>query len=663
MATQINIHSLNLDITTNSPELIAAQELKNQLEIELQGVDGIIDILTNVKYPGGATSDIDILVFLDLHNYGIKYQGREIDICKLVFILELKEHPINKIRRRGIIYDVHYKGGWKNASAQSETQNNDLRNYITSTWKCPYAPFIYNFIWFHGVNQEDIDALCGGKQPINDYALPHKFTLVTLLQQLVEIKPVAVDDYNIVNSFWKIERYGGPRQQDIVHHFTNARILDASTLTQKRLNLLSAKEVQTMIDNEKISQNQLTVFKGRAGTGKTIKILQYAIHLHNQEGGKRCLLLTYNQALVGDIRRLLFLCGMSTKIDQKTVQIQTLHSFFLELMYNIGTRKDRKIGDPESYYSQDGGYIKDLDQLGKKVGEIHKDSSSLYVCENPDFSIDWDYVLIDEAQDWLDLERDILYQIYGSNRVVVADGVDQFMRGHQYTCWTEGIVQANIHSSKHSLRQKASLLTFVNAFSDIMKLSWKIEPNHDYIGGCVDIMKGYNSKYHISLLQECELNEAKPYDILFLVPPTDVKDGGGFIKYDLFEKAGIKLFDGTIRSNRERYSTDVDCSRIYQYDSCRGLEGWCVICYDFDLLYNYKYKQYLYQLTQGQIQMDDIVASNDEKAKALTALWLLMPLTRAIHHLVITLHDPNCEFSQQLKKLANTFNGIITWYD
>ena len=84
MATQINIHSLNLDITTNSPELITAQELKNQLEIELQGVDGIIDILTNVKYPGGATSDIDILVFLDLHNYGIKYQGREIDICKLM---------------------------------------------------------------------------------------------------------------------------------------------------------------------------------------------------------------------------------------------------------------------------------------------------------------------------------------------------------------------------------------------------------------------------------------------------------------------------------------------------------------------------------------------------------------------------------------------------
>ena len=42
---------------------------------------------------------------------------------------------------------------------------------------------------------------------------------------------------------------------------------------------------------------------------------------------------------------------------------------------------------------------------------------------------DWDYVLIDEAQDWKKSEKDIIFHLYGAKRLVVADGVDQFVRG------------------------------------------------------------------------------------------------------------------------------------------------------------------------------------------------------------------------------------------
>ena len=51
-------------------------------------------------------------------------------------------------------------------------------------------------------------------------------------------------------------------------------------------------------------------------------------------------------------------------------------------------------------------------------------------------------------------------------------------------------------------------------------------------------------------------------------------------------------------------------------------------------------------------------------AKVLTYLWALMPLTRAIDTLVITLKDPNSEVGQIIKKMHDDkrhYDGIIEW--
>lgn len=44
-------------------------------------------------------------------------------------------------------------------------------------------------------------------------------------------------------------------------------------------------------------------------------------------------------------------------------------------------------------------------------------------------SLTWDLLLIDESQDWPATERDLIYQLYGPKKVIIADGVDQFVRG------------------------------------------------------------------------------------------------------------------------------------------------------------------------------------------------------------------------------------------
>jgi hypothetical protein len=46
--------------------------------------------------------------------------------------------------------------------------------------------------------------------------------------------------------------------------------------------------------------------------------------------------LTYNQALVSDIRRLIDYTPMPSKVDGRTVSIKTIHSFFQTLMKETG---------------------------------------------------------------------------------------------------------------------------------------------------------------------------------------------------------------------------------------------------------------------------------------------------------------------------------------
>ena len=183
-----------------------------------------------------------------------------------------------------------------------------------------------------------------------------------------------------------------------------------------------------------------------------------------------------------------------------------------------------------------------------------------------------------------------------------------------------------------------------------------------YSGGRVIVVSNYTTDLHAELLNDGKKAKAEPYDILFLVPPQDVIDDH-FIKYDLYQNNGVYLFDGTNSDNREYYSLDNSLCRLYQYESCRGLEGWSVICYDFDLLIQSKLEFFKTKLEHGE--MKPLLGSSiTETAKKMTYLWTLMPLTRPIDTLVITLNNPNSEIGQLLYSMHNDkrhYDGIIEW--
>lgn len=67
------------------------------------------------------------------------------------------------------------------------------------------------------------------------------------------------------------------------------------------------------------------IYRGRAGTGKTVGLIRTAIHLVD-EGQARVLMLTYNKALVSDIRRLFALAELPDMFEANCLHINTMHS-------------------------------------------------------------------------------------------------------------------------------------------------------------------------------------------------------------------------------------------------------------------------------------------------------------------------------------------------
>lgn len=151
------------------------------------------------------------------------------------------------------------------------------------------------------------------------------------------------------------------------------------------------------------------------------------------------------------------------------------------------------------------------------------------------------------------------------------------------------------------------------------------------------------------------------YDMLYLVPFSHVKHSYGNTEFkdkELFEELGIQMWDGTNGANRESYSIDTNELRLLQYDSSRGLEGWTVVCMNFDVFLEEKEKAYV----PGEV--DSLLLETPEERKGKYLLnWAMIPLTRAIDTIVITLKNPMSKAALFLKEVAAECSDFVTWID
>lgn len=653
MSIKVNI--LAHSATDDSPEYEAAEELKAMLEegfAKMPNARGQVNIGYSLTLSGQKVRDIDLLLYGELEDYMLKsfHQSstddhkRDVSVESFCYVIELKDHPAEKVKTENTHLYVNYKGSWKDVSDQSEAQKYSFMNYFSHS--CGYKPFVCNLIWFRQVASVDLQKLKVSGNSFN--ALPSEFTLADLvrcnIEQLNEdkFKPYGGGQYHInVND-------DGDFMDDMLQMFKERRAIGG--LTRRKLENLTQQSIDLSLING-CNFDKLTIFSGRAGVGKTFYLLQTALHLAGKQGC-RCLMLTYNHALVSDIRRLLHYIGLPDKVDSYTVQIQPLHDFFIRLMKLLTGEY------PENFTNYAQRYRQCLQKLNEYVTESLSNEDVKYLKDLEETAIDWDYILVDEAQDWTDAEKNILFKIYGPEHIIVADGIDQFIRSGQKQHW-ERNVQVNAISKTMGMRQKSNLTRFVNVFAKTAGLNWEVKANKKLLGGKVRVIREYTAEEHKALVKNCKANDCENYDILFLVPPYLVKREDGdswFAQYDEFKEKGIELFDGTNYELREQYSTNVNECRLYQYDSCRGLEGWCTVCLEFDELLKYKNNIY-----RDSPEASLALESPEERKHRFVYLWSLMPLTRPIDTLIITLKDPESEVGRMLHEIADKYSDIVEW--
>ena len=277
----------------------------------------------------------------------------------------------------------------------------------------------------------------------------------------------------------------------------------------------------------------------------------------------------------------------------------------------------------------------------------------------------WDAVFVDEGQDWPSNEIEILRAVYSPERIVVADGVDQYVRT-SVADWSFGISQEQLRPRRllRCLRMKANLVNFVADCANSLGLqNWDLEPNADANGGRVIIVEGDLAKQTAIFNQVCD--EAGklgnyPVDLLACVPPSLVRhneDGTYSVPGRTLREEGGIVWDASSADVREYYPTERNALRLVQYDSCRGLEGWTVINYAFDDFYEYKYQQWL----AAPQDLGGLFDTREDLAAGFAAQWAMIPLTRAMDTLVINVSYGPSRIKDVLKNVYERRSDFVEW--
>ena len=158
--------------------------------------------------------------------------------------------------------------------------------------------------------------------------------------------------------------------------------------------------------------------------------------------------------------------------------------------------------------------------------------------------------------------------------------------------------------------------------------------------------------------------------MMFLVPPSLVeryqttdeydrpKEDKRFRHLEKYKNYGINIWDGTSAELRTEYVVDLNSHKLLQYESCRGLEGWTVINLDFD-----KFIEYKMQTFTEEENNELALESFEEKRNRFVYLWALIPMTRAIDTLVITLKDKESYVAKVLREIYEENPDFIEWIE
>lgn len=640
----LTVHATNQDTAEHRAALALARIFSAELPEVNDSRDIILEIFSNIQCFGQRPQDVDLLVvFADYRATGKLQQTKDGKaIHSFCATIEVKSHSHESVWFSGANCFVKYNDRDHDVTSQSEAQKYSLKKYIERNSRTGKAPWISNLIWLLNVNSTDLpksdNNILGADSGWGDF-----------VNKIGMLNTTAMSSIQTFSSrSWLITITG-----------IFARRLEASKIDRKRIEAITKSVLDR--DQQRYADKlgkQLLVIRGRGGTGKTVRLIQIASQAYD-EYGMRVILLTYNKALVADITRLLSIQGVRNATGESGMMVRTIYSFVREWLTTLGVipKGCKDFVDNYESYKREA-----LDLLSQRT-ITEEDVRLARASRSRD--LDWDLLLIDESQDWPASERDLLYRLYNPDSIVIADGVDQFVRGVEKIDWRQGLSR---HSSqvirlRKSMRLKAEICQVVKAVADELGIAeWDLEPVPEAYGGKVYIVvgNGLSEKLHHRVFATAASDGNRPVDVLLCVPPSWVNRESAIRVSrvaEAYAKWGKDVWDGVNDELRGEYPTSLDQYRIVQYDSCRGLEGWAVVCFALDKFFDHKKdKAEISDEARESLFYDQDLASIEFAKK-----WLMIPLTRAIDSLIIHIEDPESYVGQVLKAVHIKFPDVVKW--
>ena len=216
------------------------------------------------------------------------------------------------------------------------------------------------------------------------------------------------------------------------------------------------------------------------------------------------------------------------------------------------------------------------------------------------------------------------------------------------------------------MRLSENLNSVNEAINDKLNLpDLSVRPSDSLLGGNVVIYEGNlleNDQVATKIFKDTLSDGCKNSDILFCVNPA--RNNKARLQ-NYFEEKEIPFWDGTNRNVREDHIPLAEQARIINYQSSRGLEGWCVVCLDFEGFWEKIYKHAINEEKSNKQLSLNLPELNEnslsENVRLQLRNWLMIPLTRPIKTIYIEIESKESMIGEILYKTYKELDEIVEW--
>ena len=642
-------------------EQTAVRELREYFDTVPEIDQGRSYIIPKVTLAKTDKADLETLVIIRF-TQPFEHKGYRFNSVSAIF--EVKSHR-SGIRFRENAIHLKYtsrKGEvrWKTVVRQATDSCYEARSYLRARIPRDVFVVVFPLVYFPKMASYDLadDGRFEGYPSRRFCVFKDELSLESILDKIVgQHRNTRSGNYRYLSA---IRITGSSTEPEIETLFASLaqcipeRKVELSRLDRHRIDVLAEQRLSVGRHMSALEDGNDLVLVGRSGTAKTFALLDLA--RRSMEKGQSVLLSTYNVVLACDIQRLQYLYDRHVKQTElfplggwpTVMNIDRLVvTWGRELAGYVG------MSIPEASRN----YLVDIYEPCKRVIKQAVDDLPIEdVRELLEF--DYDYVLIDEGQDWDDEAFAILRKLMKkSARLVFVDSNDQRLqlrrpRFLEYGDYTSIEHRINYRNYDKIRKFSYKLFRWLPKQANPQKIDLDEEALIERDG---QIQLIHDDDFTDSLVQELAADLKKDKCLLgdMMVLEPDLPD----MDFCCIEGAssqlgrlGYRVWNAHLGQNKKSINYLSDAVRVMNYESCRGLEGWIVVARLIDMAFEISVAKTEKEL--ARLQPDN--STGEDLARVRSGALLSIACSRAVKKLVITYRDGGHGVVQKLRQYLDS---------